>query len=121
MYNLFRRISAESEHKKGANDMAGGSHTRFDQAAFTVGAIGGAATIAGAVGVGIRNFQAQRRERRVRDVVRRRDALIRRLRYRVQNQDRVIDAFIDHSSNMGLEIEELRLRLAMANYLRRQS
>jgi hypothetical protein len=101
--------------------MAGGSHTRFDQAAFTVGAIGGAATIAGAIGVGIRNFQAQRRERRVRDFVRDRDALIWTLRHRVRNQDRVIDAFIDHSSNMGLEIEELRLRLAMANYLRRQS
>jgi len=101
--------------------MAGGSHTDFDQAAFTVGAIGGAAAIAGAIGVGIRNFQAQRRERRVRDVVRERDALIRTLRHRVRNQDRVIDAFIDHTLNMELENEELRLRLAMANYLRRQN
>jgi hypothetical protein len=40
--------------------MAGGSHTNFDTAAFGVGAIGGAATIAGALGAGIRNFQAQR-------------------------------------------------------------
>jgi hypothetical protein len=101
--------------------MARGSHTGFDQVAFTVGAIGGAGTIAGAVGVGIRNFQAQRRERRARDLVRVRDALIRTLQHRVRNQGRVIDAFIDHSSNMDLEIEELRLRLAMANYLRRKS
>jgi hypothetical protein len=100
--------------------MAGGSHTDFDQAAFTIGAIGGAAAIAGAIGVGIRNFQAQRQRRRVRDVVRDRDELIWTLRYRVRNQDRVIGTFIDHSSNMDLEIEELRLRLAMANYLRRQ-
>jgi len=101
--------------------MAGGSHTGFEQTAFSVGAIGGAATIAGAIGVGIRNFQAQRQQRRIRDLVRDRDALIRTLRHRVRNQNRVIDAFIDHSSNMGLEVEELRLRLAMANYLRRQN
>lgn len=99
--------------------MAGGS--RFDQAAFTVGAIGGAAAIAGALGVGIRNFQALRQQRRVRDVIRDRDALILTLLHRVRNQDRVIETFIDNRSNIDLEIEELRLRLAMANCLRRQS
>jgi hypothetical protein len=41
--------------------MAGDSHTGFDQQAFTVGAIGGAATIAGAIGAGLANVRAQRR------------------------------------------------------------
>jgi hypothetical protein len=39
---------------------SGDSHTNFDAAAFTVGAVGGAATIAGAIGVGIANVRAQR-------------------------------------------------------------
>lgn len=42
---------------------AGGSHTNFDSAAFTVGAIGGAATIAGALGAGIQNYRAALAER----------------------------------------------------------
>jgi hypothetical protein len=37
---------------------AGGSHTNFDTAAFSVGAIGGAATIAGAIGAGWQNYRA---------------------------------------------------------------
>ena|SRR5882724_10582267 len=41
-------------------DMAGDSHTAFDAGAFTVGAIGGAATIAGALGAGLANFRTQR-------------------------------------------------------------
>ena len=40
--------------------MAGDSHTNFDVGAFTIGAVGGAATIAGAIGAGIANVRAQR-------------------------------------------------------------
>jgi hypothetical protein len=38
--------------------MAGDSHTNFNAAAFTVGAVGGAATIAGALGAGLANLRA---------------------------------------------------------------
>ncbi|HEX7883543.1 MAG TPA: hypothetical protein VF499_12480 [Afipia sp.] len=38
----------------------GGSHTNFDASAFTAGAVGGAMTIAGAIGAGIANVRAQR-------------------------------------------------------------
>jgi hypothetical protein len=38
----------------------GGSHTAFDSAAFTVGALSGATTMAAALGAGIRNYTARR-------------------------------------------------------------
>lgn len=41
----------------------GGSHTNFDSAAFTVGAVGGAISIAGALGAGIQNYRAAQAER----------------------------------------------------------
>jgi hypothetical protein len=40
--------------------VAGDSHTNFDVGAFSIGAVGGAATIAGAIGAGIANVRAQR-------------------------------------------------------------
>ncbi|MCK1341010.1 hypothetical protein IVB38_34595 [Bradyrhizobium sp. 38] len=43
--------------------MAGGSHTNFDPGAFTVGAAGGALSIAGAVAAGVQNYVAARAER----------------------------------------------------------
>ncbi|CUT11469.1 hypothetical protein BF49_2549 [Bradyrhizobium sp.] len=40
----------------------GGSHTNFDPTAFTVGAVGGALSIAGALAAGVENYtKAQRR------------------------------------------------------------
>ncbi len=38
--------------------MAGDSHTNFDATAFTAGAVGGAATIAAALGAGLANLRA---------------------------------------------------------------
>lgn len=38
----------------------GGSHTNFNTAAFGVGAVAGAATIAGALGAGLANVRAER-------------------------------------------------------------
>jgi hypothetical protein len=40
--------------------MAGDSHTNWNPTAFTVGAVGGAAMIAGALGVSIANLRAAR-------------------------------------------------------------
>jgi hypothetical protein len=40
--------------------MAGGSHTNFDTAAFSIGAIDGAATLAGALAAGIANLRPTR-------------------------------------------------------------
>jgi hypothetical protein len=40
--------------------MAGDSHTNWNPTAFTVGAVGGAAMIAGALGAGLANVRAQR-------------------------------------------------------------
>jgi hypothetical protein len=38
--------------------MAGGSHTNFDESAFTVGALSGAGILAGALGAGLANYRA---------------------------------------------------------------
>jgi hypothetical protein len=38
--------------------MAGGSHTAFDEQAFTVGAVAGVGTLAGALGAGLANYRA---------------------------------------------------------------
>lgn len=38
--------------------MAGGSHTHFNESAFTVGAVSGAGLLAGAVGAGLANYRA---------------------------------------------------------------
>lgn len=43
--------------------MAGGSHTDFDSGAFTLGAAGGAATIAGAMVAGWQNYRAAQADR----------------------------------------------------------
>lgn len=43
--------------------MAGDSHTGFNAGAFTVGAVGGAATIAGALGAGWANYRAAQQDR----------------------------------------------------------
>jgi hypothetical protein len=40
--------------------MSGDSHTNFNATAFTVGAVGGALTIAGALGAGLANVRSQR-------------------------------------------------------------
>jgi hypothetical protein len=37
--------------------MSGGSHTNFDTQAFTVGAVGGALTLAAAVAAGVQSFR----------------------------------------------------------------
>ena len=42
--------------------MAGGSHTNFNTSAFTVGAVGGAGLIAGALGAGLANYRAKLQE-----------------------------------------------------------
>lgn len=42
---------------------AGGSHTNFDTTAFSVGAVAGASTLAGAVGAGIQNYRAAQQQR----------------------------------------------------------
>lgn len=39
--------------------MAGGSHTNFDEGAFTAGAVGGAGLLAGALAQGLANYRAQ--------------------------------------------------------------
>lgn len=40
---------------------AGGSHTNFDSSAFTVGAVGGALSIAGALAAGVQNYTRSQR------------------------------------------------------------
>ena len=45
--------------------MAGGSHTNFDEGAFTAGALGGAGLLASVVGAGIANFREHQRNRRI--------------------------------------------------------
>ena len=42
---------------------SGGSHTNFDSAAFTVGAVGGAATIGAALVQGFANYRQQQADR----------------------------------------------------------
>jgi hypothetical protein len=100
--------------------MAGDSHTGFDQQAFAVGAVGGAATIAGAIGAGIRNLAVARRERGMVNVVQSRDITIRSLQRRVDNQSIELERRGATIRDQDLTIRELALKLAMAQYLRRQ-
>jgi predicted amino acid dehydrogenase len=97
--------------------MAGDSHTNFDAGAFTAGAVGGAATIAGAIGVGIANFAAGRRER---GVLQSRDATIFRLEQRIANQRTELGRRDATIRDQALTIRELDLRLNMAQYLRQR-
>jgi hypothetical protein len=98
--------------------MAGDSHTNFDQQAFTVGAIGGAATIAGAIGAGICNLAAARRARGMSDVVQSRDDTIRSLQRRIDNQRIELGRRDATIRDQALTIRELGLRLSMSQYLR---
>ena len=42
---------------------AGGSHTNFDSGAFSVGAVGSAAALAGALAAGFQNYRQAQRDR----------------------------------------------------------
>ena len=98
---------------------SGDSHTNFDAGAFTVGAVGGAATIAGAVGAGIANFAAARRERSAADAVQSGNGTIRWLQRRVDHQRLELmrrDATI---RDQTMTIRELELKLQMSQYQRR--
>jgi hypothetical protein len=59
LLRIHKLYDIDGRQSKEAN-VAGDSHTNFDSAAFTVGTLGGAATIAGAIGAGIANVRAQR-------------------------------------------------------------
>jgi hypothetical protein len=100
--------------------MAGGSHTNFDTSAFTVGAIGGAATIAGALAAGVSNLAAARRERGMTEAVDSRDVEIRRLQRRIASQRSEIGRCDVTIRDQALTIQELGLRLQMAQYLRQR-
>jgi hypothetical protein len=100
--------------------MTGGSHTNFDTSAFTVGAIGGAATIAGAVAAGVANIAAARRERGMVEAVDSRDVVIQRLQRRVANQRFEIGRRDVTIRDQYLTIRELGLRLQMAQFLRQR-
>jgi hypothetical protein len=52
-----------AQQTKGDHTVSGDSHTNFDAGAFTVGALGGAATIAGALGAGLANLRAAQARR----------------------------------------------------------
>jgi hypothetical protein len=99
---------------------SGDSHTNFDAGAFTVGAIGGAATIAGAIGAGISNLAAARRERGTMDAVQSRDDTIRWLERRIDNQRTELGRRDATICDEAMTIRELGLRLGMSQYLRRQ-
>jgi hypothetical protein len=99
---------------------SGDSHTNFDAGAFTVGAIGGAATIAGAIGAGISNLAAARRERGTMDAVQSRDDTIRWLERRIDNQRTELGRRDATIRDQAMTIRELGLRLGMSQYLRRQ-
>jgi hypothetical protein len=109
-----------SHNLEGEQTMAGGSHTNFDQQAFTVGAIGGAATIAGALVAGVTNIAAGRRERGVRDALQSRDAVICSLRRRIDNQRTELGRRDATIRDQALTIRELDLRLGMAQYMRQR-
>jgi hypothetical protein len=100
--------------------MAGDSHTNFDAAAFTVGAVGGAATIAGSVGAGIANFAAVRRERCTADAVQSRDDTIRSLQRRIDNQRLELGCRDTTIRDQAMTIRELDLRLTMSQYQRQR-
>ena len=100
--------------------MAGGSHTNFDTSAFTIGAIGGAATIAGAVASGVANVVGARRDRSTTEAVDSRDVEIRRLQRRIANQRSEIGRRDVTIRDQALTIHELGLRLQMTQYLRQR-
>jgi hypothetical protein len=100
--------------------MAGDSHTNFNAAAFTVGAVGGAATIAGAIGAGIGNLAAARRERGTADAVQSRDATIRSMQLRIDNQSVELGRRDATIRDQAMTIRELDLRLGMSQYLRQR-
>ena len=100
--------------------MAGGSHTNFDTSAFTVGAIGGAATIAGAVASGVANVVVARRERGMTEAVDSRDVEIRRMQRRIASQRSEIGRRDVTIRDQALTIHELGLRLQMTQYLRQR-
>jgi hypothetical protein len=100
--------------------VAGDSHTKFDAGAFTVGAVGGAATIAGAVGVGIVNFANSCRERGVIDALNSRDTTILQLERRIANQRTELGRRDATIRSQAMTIRELDLRLTMAQYLRQR-
>jgi hypothetical protein len=100
--------------------MTGDSHTNFDAAAFTAGAVGGAATIAGALGAGISNFVASRRERTTMDMVQSRDHTIRSLERRLDNQRIELGRRDATIRDQEMTIRELGLRLGMSQYLRQR-
>lgn len=94
--------------------MAGDSHTHFNHDAFTVGAVGGASTIAAALVNGVRNAAAAGRGYAT---VSGRDEMIRSMQRRVDAQ-RVRLARQDETiRDQAATISELRVRLAAAQYL----
>jgi hypothetical protein len=92
----------------------GGSHTSFDATAFTAGAVGGAATVAGALGVGLANLYARRQALAGSKVVFLREALI----YTEIMRERDIDMArerqqADAARIDALSLENERLRAAV--------
>lgn len=83
--------------------VVGGSHTAFDTGAFTVGAVGGAGLLAGAVGAGLANFRAAQAERYQRMTV---EACWSAMDYYEAQLARARDHIAD------LEQENVRLRVA---------
>jgi hypothetical protein len=100
--------------------MAGDSHTNFNTTAFIVGAVGGAATIAGAFGAGISNLAAARRERGTMDAVQSRDDTIRSLQRRIDHQRLELGCRDATIRDQAMAIRELDLRLTMSQYQRQR-
>jgi hypothetical protein len=118
-YTTYMHIMCAYKHKAEI-EMAGDSRTGFHDGAFTVGAIGGATTIAGAMVAGARNAAAIRRARDALNVVHGRDEMIRSLQRRVDNQRAEIGRRDATIRDQAMTIRELGLRLTMVQYLRQR-
>ena len=100
--------------------MADDSHTNFKRQAFTLGAVGGSATIAAALMNGARNVAALRRSRVVHHAVQTRDALIASMQQHIEKQRSELlrrDAIIQEQA---MAVRELNLRLKMTQWLRQR-
>ena len=100
--------------------MAGGSHTNFNEQAFSVGAVSGAGVLAGAMVAGMRNAAAIRRGRNTLAAIGARDDIIDQLQRRVDNQRAELGRRNATIMNQSLQIKELEVRLQMAQFLRKR-
>lgn len=99
---------------------SGGSHTNFNETAFTAGAVSGAGIIVGAMVAGLRNASAVRRNWNVQVAVSVRDDIIAQLQRRVDNRRAELERCNKTILQQSLEIKELTVRLTMAQFLRQR-